>query len=129
MRAMRLPMAVLLAAALAACGGARATDGEEEAPEPAAAVRLVVENKAFSDVGVFVVGDGGSRRRVGTVIANRTEDFTLNRAWFPSGRLRLLAEPVGGGRQGGSGQLAVRPGQTITFTVQPDFATSFATVN
>src|SRR6476469_2978476 len=41
-------------------------------------VPLVIENNSRSDVIVYLVSDGGSRRRIGLVSANRVAHFSLS---------------------------------------------------
>ena len=128
MRAMRgrWTAMLLLALVLAACGGGAASRG---GAAPTREVRLVVRNNAFSAVTIYAVGAVGDARRVGTVNPAATETFRLNGAYFPTGTLRLVADPIGGSGRGSSGPLPVMAGQTVTFTVQPSLSTSYATVN
>ncbi len=124
-------LGVTLAAALfaVACERNFATaDAEAVTPSTPEAVRLVVQNNNFADVDVYVVRDGDATTRLGTVTGESNATFVVEPSLFPTGTLALVAQPIGGFGAARSGPVSVSPGQTVTFTIQPDLRTSMATV-
>ena len=107
--------------------GVRAESAGDVAPARRTAT-LVVQNHNFADVDIYVVRDGDVSTRLGTVTGESTERFAIDPSLFPTGTLRLIGTPIGGSGAARSGPLLVNPGQTITFTVEPDLAASAATV-
>ncbi|MDQ6827730.1 MAG: hypothetical protein M3081_02560 [Gemmatimonadota bacterium] len=125
-------MGLMLLGALATAGCVSNPTVASTAPgdvAPAAAATLHVDNLNFADVDVFVVQDGGVERRIGMVNGNKSADFTLDPAMLNSGQLRLIANPIGANGRANSGPVVVHPGQTVTFTIQPDLRTSSVSVH
>ena len=70
---------------------------------------------------VYVVGDGGSRNRLGTVTGNTDQEFVIpDYIIGPASTVRFLVEPIGSNRSPISNSLAVQPGQTVTLTIPPN---------
>jgi hypothetical protein len=100
---------------LAACGGRSA----QSSPDPDAQAMLQVENRSFSDMVIYAV-DSGQRIRLGIVTGNSTRSFPLPTYLVGAGgRLRLLADPIGGNRTPVSEELTVQPGDIVTLTIPP----------
>jgi hypothetical protein len=124
-------IAVLAAVALAAGGCAqspRAVWGDGgSAPLPNSST-LVVRNQTVADIEVFVIAEGDASTRMGMVPDAATVKFAIDPAFLRAGSVRVMATRVGGTEVYRSEPLAVMPGQTITFTIEPDMRLSSATV-
>lgn len=106
-----LAMAVL--AVLAACASAAP---RTDAYAGRSAVR--VENQSWSDMVIYVQRGSGSRQRLGTVVAQGTQTFTLPQSMVGGGvGLRLVADPVGSGTSITSNSLDVFPGRIVTWRI------------
>lgn len=107
-----------------ACGGMRSgrtgTDG--------AAATVVVENNSGQQMDLFVVSDGGSRTRVGTIEVVGTTTVTIPRTYFAVGRLNLLAVPFAGSGAARAGGLQVLAGDTVVFVIHSNLDLSRAYV-
>jgi hypothetical protein len=78
-----------------------------------------VENRGFTDMIVYAVS-GGQRVRLGMATGNSTRSFTIpNYLVRGAGRLRFLADPIGGNRAPVSEEMTVQPGDIVTLTVPP----------
>lgn len=79
-----------------------------------------VENRNWADVTVRVARAGGSSsQRLGTVTSMQTARLTIPQALLGGpGRVRLIADPIGGARPFVTEPISVRPGQTIEFTLE-----------
>lgn len=111
----------LLALALALAPGGLTGCHGHAAPAPApqgSGVKLVVQNRYFGDMDVYVVSEGLATR-LGMVTSGTTASYTLDPSFFPSTDLRIVATPLGGNGRASSGPVLARPGQTITFTIAP----------
>lgn len=109
----------------AACAGN--DPGADGGLSEARGVALVVRNENFADVTVYAVRDG-TRARVGWVPGNSTGRFTVSGALIPTGELNLVAFPLASTGAAASGRVLVREGQTVQFTISPQLAGSYATV-
>lgn len=96
-------------------------------PSPGGTVAITVDNRNVRDVDVFLLHDG-TRQRLGLALGSSTHTFAFNGGQLVSGRIRLVATPVGGTGQAASGPLNVGSGQNVTFVVQPILVNSYATV-
>ncbi|MEP7087443.1 MAG: hypothetical protein ABI884_08920 [Gemmatimonadota bacterium] len=121
---MKLQLAKLAAliatiATVAACSH-NATPGRDD-NGPQLESHLRVENRAFLDMTIYVLSDGGSRQRLGTVTGNTNQDFVIPAYIIgPANSIRILAEPIGSNRAPVSNSLNVQPGQTVTLTIPPN---------
>ena len=70
----RLATVVAMLAAVAACSHATKRVGDDDLVQP---TRVRVENQAFLDMTVYVIGDGGGRTRLGTVTGNTNQEFVI----------------------------------------------------
>lgn len=121
---MRAPLArfatvVAMLATVTACSNATRHAGDDEGGQ--ATTRVHVENRAFLDMNVYVIGDGGSRQRLGTVTGNTDQEFVIPEYIIgPANSVRFLVEPIGSNRAPISNSLSVRPGETVTLTIPPN---------
>jgi hypothetical protein len=106
---------VLALVILAACGGRSA----ENSPSPDRQAVLQVENRGFADMVIYAVS-GGQRIRLGMATGNSTKSFPLPPYLVRTGgRLRFLADPIGGSRTPVSEEMTVQPGDIVTLTIPP----------
>jgi hypothetical protein len=117
---------------LAAVGGTLALSCSKSTPTPPtpeereAAIVVTVNNKAYSDVNVYAVAQGQSRR-IGTARATATTTLSMPASYLtPTSRtVRLKGSPVaGGGRDVLSQQITVQPGAIIEWTIENNLASS-----
>lgn len=100
---------------LAACAGRSAT--REASPDSQAMLR--VENQSFADMVIYAV-NGGQRIRLGLATGNTTKTFAIPRYLVHAGgRMRFLADPVGGTRTPVSEEMTVEPGDLVSLTIPP----------
>ena len=115
----RIATVVAMLATVAACSHATRNAGNEEGGQLATRVR--VENQAFLDMNVYVISDGGSRQRLGTVTGNTSQEFVIpDYIIGPANTVRFVVEPIGSSRAPVSNSLNVQPGQTVTLTIPPN---------
>ena len=106
-------------ATVAACSHATRNARDDDGLQPTTRVR--VENRAFLDMNVYVISDGGGRQRLGTVTGNTDQEFVIPEYIIgPANSVRFLVEPIGANRAPISNSLSVRPGQTVTLTIPPN---------
>ena len=115
-------LALSLAAVLAvpACAGRQGENAgeptERAEPEP---TTLVVQNRNFSDMTIYVLR-GGQRIRLGLANGNRATKFTIpSNLIFGIATLQFLADPVGSSRTPVSQEIRVTEGDEITLTIPP----------
>lgn len=89
---------------------------------------LAVDNNNWQNVTIFVQHDG-LVSRLGMVTTARRAVFRIEQFIGAMGELRVIAEPTAGGRSNfvpsmRSERIVVRPGQTISFTLESDLARS-----
>lgn len=115
----RLAAVVAILAAVAACS--RSAKHAEDSNDLNAVTRVRVENQAFLDMNIYVIGTGGNRQRLGTVTGNSTSTFVIP-AYIvgPANSVSFLVEPIGSRRAPISNSLSVQPGQTVTLTIPPN---------
>lgn len=115
----RLAAAVAMIATVAACSHNAKRAGDSDDLHPT--TRVHVENRAFLDMNVYVITDGGGRTRLGTVTGNTDQDFVIPEYVVgPANSVRFLVEPIGSNRAPISNSLSVRPGETVTLTIPPN---------
>jgi hypothetical protein len=91
-------------------------------------VTLDVRNDNFSDVAVWVISFGQSRR-LGVVTGNTSQTWALNPSVVRASDLRIIATPIGANGRANSGPIVVQPGQTIQFTVGTRLTNSVVSVH
>ena len=107
-----------------ACGASRSTVASE--PEPLSSeIPVQIDNQNFSDMDIYVVRSG-QRLLLGQAGGFSKTTFTIRNAVRGDGRVRLLAEPIGGTRPIATPTLLVPQGQGIFWTIGSDPATSTA---
>ena len=119
----------------AACGASRSPVADTapstgaSATEPASnAIAVQVDNQNFSDMSIYLV-NGGQRWLLGQVggLSKTTLRITPGLA-TSGGRVRLVADGMGGAGMISTPTLLVGPGQSIFWTIGSDPSTSTATV-
>ena len=94
--------------------GAGATGG-------ATVLRTTVEvrNHGFNDQVIYVSLGGGVRQRIGTAPGVTTTMLVIPRSLVnPGTRLRLIADPIGGGRATVGEEITVDPGDELVLIIQ-----------
>jgi hypothetical protein len=87
-----------------------------------------VDNQNFSDMNIYLV-NGGQRWLLGQVSGLSKATLKISSGLATSGgRVRLLADGIGGAGPISTPTLLVAPGQSIFWTIGSDPATSTATV-
>jgi hypothetical protein len=115
----RLATVVAMLATVAACSHATRNARNDEGGQ--LTTRVHVENRAFLDMTVYVIGDDGNRQRLGTVTGNTDQEFVIPEYIIgPANTVRFLVEPIGSNRAPISDSLPVQPGQTVTLTIPPN---------
>ena len=107
-----------------ACGASRSTMAS--GPEPSSnEIPVQIDNQNFSDMNIYVVSNG-QRLLLGQAGGLTKTTLTIRNAVRGDGRVRLLAEPIGGVRPIATPTLVVPRGQSIFWTIGSDPATSTA---
>lgn len=107
-----------------ACGASRSAP--VSGPEPKSnEIPVQIDNQNFSDMDIYVLRNG-ERWLIGQAGGLTKTTLTIRGAIRGDGRVRLLAEPVGGVRPFGTPTLIVPRGQSIFWTIGSDPATSAA---
>jgi hypothetical protein len=116
---------IALLALLSACGASRSPTAS--GPQPASNdIRVQIDNQNFSDMEIYVLKNG-QRLLVGQAGGLTRTTLTIRNAVRGDGRVRLLAEPIGGVRPFTTPTLVVPSGQSIFWTIGSDPTTSTAT--
>jgi hypothetical protein len=110
---------IVLLATVAACSHATRNMRDDEGGQ--ATTRVHVENQNYLDANVYVIGNGGSRQRLGTVTGNTNQDFVIPEYIIgPANTVRYIIEPIGSNAAPISNSLSIQPGQTVTLTIPPN---------
>ena len=108
-----------------ACGASRSHTST--APEPSATeIPVKIDNQNFSDMDIYVLRSG-TRWLIGHAGGLAKTTLTIPNQARGDGRVRLLAEPIGGARRIATPTLVVPRGQSIFWTIGSDPAMSTAT--
>ena len=113
----RLPLAfaLLLLAAGTACRRS-GTQGNAEMTEP---TMLRVENRAFSDMTIYVLRSS-QRIRLGIANGNSTSRFVIpSYVIFGATPLRFIADPIGATGAPVTEEITVQPGDEVTLLIPP----------
>jgi hypothetical protein len=95
-------------------------------PEPTSnEISVQIDNQNFSDMDIYVLRNG-ERWLIGQAGGFTKTTLAIRGAIRGDGRVRLLAEPVGGVRPIATPTLVVPQGQSIFWTIGSDPATSTA---
>ena len=108
----------------AACGASRAPAATSSV-SPTNEIPVQIDNRNFSDMDIYVVSSG-QRWLVGQAGGLTRTTLTIRNALTGAGRVRLLAEPIGGAAPITTPTLIIPPGQSIFWTIGSDPATSTA---
>lgn len=108
----------------AACGASRAS-GTSGTVSPSNEIPVQIENQNFSDMNIYVVSSG-QRWLLGQAGGLTKTTLTIRNLVRGDGRVRLLAEPIGGAQPVATPTLVVPRGQSIFWTIGSDPATSTA---
>jgi hypothetical protein len=115
---------IVLLGLSSACGASRTTPTSN--PEPSSdEIPVQIDNQNFSDMEIYVVRNG-QRLLIGQAGGLTKTTLTIRNAARGDGRVRLLAEPIGGARPIATPTLVVPRGQSIFWTIGSDPATSTA---
>jgi len=115
---------IVLLGLSSACGASRTTPTSN--PEPSSdEIPVQIDNQNFSDMEIYVVKNG-QRLLIGQAGGLTKTTLTIRNAARGDGRVRLLAEPIGGARPIATPTLIVPQGQSIFWTIGSDLATSTA---
>jgi hypothetical protein len=107
-----------------ACGASRSAP--VSSPEPTSnEIPVQIDNQNFSDMDIYVLRNG-ERWLIGQAGGLTKTTLAIRGAIRGDGRVRLLAEPVGGVRPIATPTLIVPRGQSIFWTIGSDLATSTA---
>ncbi|NIP78330.1 MAG: hypothetical protein GWM90_03670 [Gemmatimonadetes bacterium] len=97
------------------CGAGR---GPSEGTPVEPSTRVRVENHHWSDVTVYVLA-GPAKRRLGLVVTTDVKVFELPESMLNGqGSVRLLVDPIGGGRRHITRPILVNEGEQIELEVQ-----------
>jgi len=135
--AMRTSRASLTAFLLLLAAGCARSHTPATTPSPASAggadsarasrdIPVQIDNQNFSEMSVYLMNNGG-KWLVGSVGGMTKSTLTVPASVSPADhRLRLRAEPVGGGGAITTSTLVVPPGQQVYWTIGSDQASSDA---
>ena len=107
-----------------ACGASRSTVASAPEPSPDE-IPVQIDNQNFNDMEIYVVKNG-QRLLIGQAGGLTKTTLTIRNVARGGGRVRLLAEPIGGARPIATPPLVVPPGQSIFWTIGSDLTTSTA---
>lgn len=121
----RRVLALLGATLVLACGGnTRSSPFGSGRAAPAEPAQVVVENRYWSDMTIYV-DRAGSRSRLGTVSTNQTRTFELSPVVAPPGAsVAFVADPVGSADTYSSPRTPVVPGDRYRWTLAVELAHS-----
>ena len=129
MRNFRTPVVALVAAlSLTACSRRGGNGESNPTPDYSSPVKVVVDNKHWQDVTVYVLHDG-ERSRIGTATATTIATFSVPRRQIgQSGLIRLIADPVGALSGISTETIVVQPGQQVQWTLESQLRRSSVAV-
>jgi hypothetical protein len=125
----------LIALAILAATGCGSSNGAKTAPEPKSSASTAqqtgptvqIDNQNFADMSIYVLRSG-QRIFVGQATGLTQTSLTIpSGVASADGRVRLLADPIGGAEPVTTPLLVVPRGQQIYWTIGSDPATSTAT--
>jgi hypothetical protein len=99
---------------VSACGGGSAMPLDDAFPDRSE-FAVEVENNHFADAQVYVVFQGGSRRRVGTVTGKTSKSFTLRHS---TAAFVFIVDYTAGGRTQRTQSATARPGDAFLLRTQ-----------
>jgi hypothetical protein len=105
--------AALMVAATAACGSARRGSGEPPAV-------IIFSNESLDQATVYIVAPGADFRRMGTVIAGRTDTLTVPPGFAQRGTVNIVARLLARSELPQTGPVSIRPGEQYQVRLQLD---------
>jgi len=115
---------VVLVGLLSACGAPRSNVDSSPAPS-SHGIPVLIDNQNYSDMDIYLL-QGGQPVLVGQASGLSKTTLTIRNVILGSGRLRLLAQPIGATRPIRTQTLIVSPGESVFWTIGSDPATSSA---
>lgn len=115
---------VVLVGLLSACGASRSNVASSPAPS-SNGIPVLIDNQNYSDMDIYLL-QGGQPVLVGQASGLSKTTLTIRNVVLGSGRLRLLAQPIGATRPIRTQTLIVPPGESVFWTIGSDPATSSA---
>jgi hypothetical protein len=109
--------AFALLTALPACSRHHAGETGVGNNEPAV---ITFTNESLSQADVFAIAPGSSARRIGTVMAGRSETMTIPADVALRGSLRLVARVLASSHAPGSGTITFSPGEHLSVRLPLD---------
>jgi hypothetical protein len=104
---------ILLIGAVAACGPFRRGAGQPPAT-------IVFANESLTQADVFVVGQGVGTRRIGTVMAGRTDTLVVPGVLTGRGTVNIVARLFGRSRAPRTGPVSIFSGEQYQVRLPPD---------
>ena len=102
-----------------ACVGRMGTPSDE-GPAPRAETAVVVENRNFADMVIYLVRGGTSRNRLGICPGLSTRTFFLRPEWVGHGiMVQFQADPIGADQAPITEEMFVQPGDVIELIIPP----------
>ena len=107
-------------AALPACASGRgAAENPDAQREPAQRTSVLVDNRGFLDMTIYVIR-GGQRIRLGTAGGHSRTRLTIPaHLLFGTTTLQFLADPLGGNRTPVSNEIGIAEGEEVTLVINP----------
>ena len=122
MRARSLAAVLAAPALLAACASGGRGGGGGGGGDTAT---LEVRNEYLGPVDLYGVRQGGYVRRIGSVFSSRVERFQLGSDVLGAGgTVRIIAVPLAENGRASTGQLVLRPGETVQFNIASNLQAS-----
>jgi len=109
--------AFALLTSLPACSRHHADETAISNNEPAV---VTFTNESLSQADVFAIPPGSSARRIGTVMAGRSETMTIPADVALRGSLQLVARVLASSHAPGSGTITVHPGEHLSVRLPLD---------
>ena len=81
---------------------------------------IVFNNESLAQADVFAITSGMSARRIGTVMAGRTENLVVPREITLRGSFRLVARLLASSNLPGSGTVGIAPGDRLSVRLPLD---------
>jgi predicted small secreted protein len=105
-------LAIVLAATTAAC--AKRSGAGRDITSAETTTSIVIDNRSFSEMVIYVLEGSSVRRRIGTAIGMAKTRLTIPRSLVGNGReLQFLADPVGSSSTAVSQRMWVTPGDQV----------------
>lgn len=118
-RGLMVAVFALAAMASAACGR-RTVETSAGDVVPDSATYLIVDNRAFPDMTIYLLEGGSARQRLGTAWGLKSTRIPISRTIVGAGReLQFVADPIGARGNSVSQRIFVRRGDQVVMTIMP----------